>query len=449
VSGSQAFENLKTTISELSSSQGIVIEKPGSSFREPSKYAYSITPYIFGRAKHEDEVDAPKLEGDIQTWGPLQAAFVADPLLPNSGAWWRRAYSKAPDVALNHPARWVFAKRSDSSPPLECVGDTCVSPATSNPRDPWFSDFHHMRGFFISKAVSPGQGPQLSTAPAGDKLLLETRVYNYSLVDMPKESTVQVRFYVQPMNKNLKPDGASRLIGQTELGLIPPFSDVDGAPLNSVLARTTFDPSDYADQYVAFWVVTWMQNANGVLVTEPEGHGLREIPGNLTSLADVKAEKFSNNVGFYKWLFYVAPRKKTGRAQAMSSEDTTSADQASNHLSSESLQEMQLTNLEVSSGQKAELDQEVAVSTGLRAGSSPIPGATVIFYDGDPKDGGQIFDMEHVPYVRANDTLEVEVPFRTEVCGVHDLYAVTYQGTAYEKVSEPFVLQIDCPVRQK
>ena len=48
VSGSQAFENLNTTTADLDESSGIVIEKPGI-FKDPPRYAYSITPYIFGR----------------------------------------------------------------------------------------------------------------------------------------------------------------------------------------------------------------------------------------------------------------------------------------------------------------------------------------------------------------------------------------------------------------
>ena len=316
-----------------------------------------------------------------------------------------------------------------------------------------------MRCFFISGAASPGQGPQLSTATAGDKLQLETRVYNYSFLPMPAGSTVHVRFYVQPMSNENAPVGASRLIGETELAPIPPFSGKNGAPLNSVLAKTIFDTSNYTDQYVAFWVVTWIEDANGAMVEEPTGHGLLGIPGALTSLADVKAETYSNNVGFYRWLFYVLSRPRPATVNnsqpapllamaAPAGVTASSAEPSAASLNSPSitaLQTMQLTTLEVSSGQKAALDEKVTVSTGLRAGNDPIPGATVIFYDGDPKNGGQIFDMEQVPYVRANDTLQVEVPFRTETCGTHDLYAVTYRETAYERVSEPLVLQVDCP----
>lgn len=446
VSGSQEFENLTTTVTDLNSSQGIEIDKPGN-LREPLKYAYSITPHIFGRTRLPDAFDNPKREADaIHTWGPMQAAFVADPLLRGSGSWWKQAYGKAPDVAFNHPTRWVFTPASSDKGPLSnCVAGMCASLAASDPADPLQSEFHAMRGFFISSADFPGQGPQLETATAGDRISLQARVYNYSFVPMPAGSTVHVRFYVQPIdthNKNL-PLGPSRLIGVDKLAPIPPFDDTEGAPLNSVLARTNFDTKPYADQYLAFWVVTWMQDANGNLVKEPEGHGLAGIPGALTSLADVKAEQYSNNVGFYKWLFYVKRQRNLARASVL----TQTAEpvlQADSRPSSESSQAAQLSSLSVSSGTKLALGQSAVVSTDLQAGANPVAGATVIFYDGDPKDGGRVFDMERVPYVKANDMLPVEVHFRPQSCGAHDLYAVVFAGTLFEKVSAPFALHVDC-----
>ncbi|MFI5143698.1 MAG: hypothetical protein ACHQHM_06705, partial [Thermoanaerobaculales bacterium] len=43
-------------------------------------------------------------------------------------------------------------------------------------------------GFFISNASSPGQGPQLESAKAGDVLTLQARVYNYSFTKMPTDA---------------------------------------------------------------------------------------------------------------------------------------------------------------------------------------------------------------------------------------------------------------------
>ena len=42
-------------------------------------------------------------------------------------------------------------------------------------------------------------------------------------------------------------------------------------------------------------------------MSEIAGHGLRHVPDSLRSLSDVRAEPFSNNVGFYKSVFHVFP----------------------------------------------------------------------------------------------------------------------------------------------
>ncbi len=136
---------------------------------------------------------------------------------------------------------------------------------------------------------------------------------------MPPDSKVYVRFYVQPRDPvNSKPiEGRdSTLIGTDELLPIPPFNHQDNAPLNSVLAGVTFDTTPDAGQYLAFWVVTWMQDKNNKLAEELTGHGLKRIPGELKSLSDVEAEPCSNNAGFYKRLFYVMPGQKSGESSS-------------------------------------------------------------------------------------------------------------------------------------
>lgn len=84
-----------------------------------------------------------------------------------------------------------------------------------------------MRGFFISSALNPGKGPQLTIATAGDQLTLQTRVYNYSFAAMPSGSSVHVRFYVQPLDKDKNSVGNSILINNEDVVLSPisPFSD--------------------------------------------------------------------------------------------------------------------------------------------------------------------------------------------------------------------------------
>ncbi len=125
-----------------------------------------------------------------------------------------------------------------------------------------------MRGFFISRApianAPPGQGPQLLSAVAGDQLYLQARVYNYSLKAMPDGTVVHVRFYLQPWDKvNGLPSGNSVLVGEKQLGPIPPFNTEDGGPLNWIMATTTWDTSKYANQQVVFLGACLDARSNG------------------------------------------------------------------------------------------------------------------------------------------------------------------------------------------
>ncbi|MFL6414627.1 MAG: hypothetical protein ACJ74Y_03015 [Bryobacteraceae bacterium] len=55
-----------------------------------------------------------------------------------------------------------------------------------------------MRGLFTYSAAHRGQGPQLSQATtAGDQLTLQRRVYNYSFIPMPDNTTAYLPFYAQ------------------------------------------------------------------------------------------------------------------------------------------------------------------------------------------------------------------------------------------------------------
>ncbi|MGI8566463.1 MAG: hypothetical protein ACR2LZ_08290 [Pyrinomonadaceae bacterium] len=327
ISGSYGLSSLNKSSTDLSQSNGIGISKPGT-FADPFNYGYSVTPYIFGHKEANGSIDNVPLTGDIKTSGLLQTAFVVDPLDGNAGGWWKQAYTTAPDVALNHPTRWVVTTPGLTDPvPANCratgTGSSqmdCVNLAPSSPDNPWLSEFHNMRGFFISNARSPGQGPQLETAKAGDKLTLQARVHNFSLTAMNDGSKVHARFYGQEWNNsNNSSAGDSFLIGEDVLAPIPPFSTDPGADLNYVYAKTNFDTTPYQGKSLVFWVVVWTEKADGTLAPEIANHGLTAIPGALTKLSDVPVEtttitdntnttktvSFSNNVGFYKSAFYV------------------------------------------------------------------------------------------------------------------------------------------------
>jgi hypothetical protein len=312
----------------------------------------------------------------------------------------------------------------------------CAVLSQYSPNNPWLSIFHQMRGFFISNANSPGQGPQLEQAKAGDVLTLQARVYNYSLAAMPSDSQVYVRFYFQPW-KGTVAAGDSVLIGEDELSPIPPFSDDTNAPPNWVLASTTFDTSKYdqtkdGNVYIVFWVVVWMQTPDGKMVQEMPGHGLAGIPGTLKSLADVKEECqsdgncYGNNVGFYKQAFYIFS-KSTGLGAPPPSAQGP----------------LDIGKIDVSARRITPRDT-ISVSATLSSGGTPVSAISAAFYDGDPGDGGVRFGVERVPYLSADASYDVAATYRTNSCGTHELFVVLNQGKPNEIVRRAPPVRVDC-----
>ena len=289
-----------------------------------------------------------------------------------------------------------------------------------------------MRGFFITGAEAGGMGPQLETATAGDQLLLQARVYNFSLVPMPAGTTVHTRFYGVPWNNNNNTaKGPSFLIGEAITGPIPPFN-TDSANLNWQLVSIPrpFDTTSYADQYLTFWVVVWMEDSSERLVAELPGHGLRTIPGPLTNFGDVAAfeQQFSNNVGFYESAFYVFPPRSPPTPVVIPSGPAF---------------KMAVPTL---STQYIRRGEAVQVYTLVAVGNTAIDGGTTLyFYDGDPAAGGKAFDAERIVYMRARDYYAATVFFRSNTCGAHQLFAVAAKGTAFETTRASLPLTVDCP----
>jgi hypothetical protein len=116
LSGSVGFSNLIKNTTDLGTSTGIQVSKPGT-FPLFQNYGYAVAPYIMGTTKPGGYVDSQPLSTNVQTFGLLRAMFTADPLSAQSGGWWSQAYSQAPDVALNHPSRWQIVGSSSAPPP--------------------------------------------------------------------------------------------------------------------------------------------------------------------------------------------------------------------------------------------------------------------------------------------------------------------------------------------
>ena len=451
VSGSFGFENLQTNTASMQASNGIGIQAVGL-FRDPPNYAYAVTPVILGNSPPTGIGDSTQPPAaDIQTIGPLKTAFVADPL--GAGAWWHcpnpsvctpSPYQTTPDVALNHPFRWTLTEPPLGPPTDNCANtgtggsqENCADIAPFTPNDAWDCEFCWIRGFFITSADKPGAGPQLGFATAGDKLDLGVRVYNYSFAPnsqypLPEGTTVHIRFYgiawdtaaSTSVGDSLSASN-SFLIGETVLDPIPPFSDSPGAPLNWVIAHapTPFDTTPYSGKSLVFWVVVWMQDANGNLVKEIEGHGLTSVPGTLTSLTDVPVEmatdtqgnpaSYSNNAGLYHYEFKVLPPPNELAALPPSNP-------------------AEITLARVLAAKERIRPGEVDLITALlKAGPNGATGLKVYFYDGDPGNGGKLIALETAS-VQGNSTKQVRIPYHAPTDSVHRIWARVNKGKPYQ-----------------
>ncbi len=135
-------------------------------------------------------------------------------------------------------------------------------------------------------------------------------------------------------------------------------------------------------------MVVWIEDSNGQLVPEIEGHGISSIPGTLTSLEQVNEEAYSNNVGFSDSILHVLSKPLFGAEPAT----TTAVD---------------IGKIDISDSTAVRGGRPVIVSATLQAGSVDVSGITVKFYDGDPQTDGTIFNTEQVPYIAANGTFRV------------------------------------------
>ncbi len=112
VSGSVGFSHLTNDSTTLGTSTGLGVNKPGTFLSPETRYEYLVIPYIFGDVVTGGDVDNQTLSSSVNTFGLVRAVFTADPLASGAGGWWQQAYTQAPDVALNHPARWTYTPLS-------------------------------------------------------------------------------------------------------------------------------------------------------------------------------------------------------------------------------------------------------------------------------------------------------------------------------------------------
>ena len=433
---STANSVLNTNITENGAATGVTVSKPGT-FLEPALYQYRVSPFIYGHTPADGTIQSIATDTSVATTGDLEVGYVADPTDENAGSWWAASpYSKAFDIALNHPDRWdvqIFQPGITQGP--ECLFTfsdatdvACARFNSPDPSDIWNSEFYWMRGLLVR--VDGDAGPQRTQATAGDQVFLTARVYNYSLKAMPAGSKVRVRFYRQPWDTSSHLSiGNSVLIQENIVDPILPFNDPEQSDSpNWVTTEASLDTTELGGQSMLFWVVVWAEDVGGNLLGELTGHGLASRPGTLNAITDVPLESvtfpyeghqlttsFSNNVGFLKMAFYVAPQDtglSSGANPARASRTTAAT------LRIENVDTRPIV---------AQLGEKVALRADVST-NQDREGVIVTIYEGDPDRGGKALDMELLGHVRKGERYHVRVPYRSQTCGDHEVLLIANRG---------------------
>jgi hypothetical protein len=447
VEGGKSWSTLNENTSSVSASTGIIVNKPAFDGTVVDCCLYDFGSYIFGQQNLVEPAfqqlqvaDPDGNTANIQLPGPLFVGFVAD-VTPQGGngvpPFFAQTYT-LPDVAVNHPARWSWSKASQQ--------------ATFNPSspsgDPLDEDFYFMKGFFVTETGSDGS-QNLTEAAAGDQLSLQARLYNYSLVDTNSASlkqpaaSIHARFYGQflchsgvntenscvgPNNTTCAPYslcGNGFPIGETQVASIPGVDSASnqGTQPNWVVTpAVNFDTTSYANSYLVYWVVTWMEDANGNLVSEMKDHGLTANPASLTfqQIGQVPVQAHSNNVGMYgvNSPFYVAAAQTAGETE------TAPTPQG------------KLRRVSLETGHKLLLEQPAKVTMQLRGENGPLDSVVLTYYDGDPRRGGKPFDAQRIAHMDPGVTYSHRAFFHPEACGVHRLYARAWANDQADVLGE-------------
>jgi hypothetical protein len=405
LSASQNFGSLKTTNQSVSASTGVSVNNPGFDSHVKDCCSYNFSTYALGMTPYSKPFDTRTQPADISATGPLFLAFNAD--INNGNPWWKQAYV-FPDIGFNHPARWSwdpgankvsFNYRANNEP----------NPENDPDYKPEDDPFYQMKGFFITEESSLASGtltgPTINQANAGDKVLLTTRVYNFSPVSTPENATIYVSIWGQKFDgTNLV--GDSKWIGYNIVSGVIPGYQVSDLP-NWTLVTIPFDTTAYSGEQLVFWALVFMTDLTGAVLPEMPGHGLNGNPSsiNYQKITDVPTETYSNNVGLYGTYspFFVKPRTQlnsTGSPNRIAINSVT------------------LPGGKLFPGQRAK------VSVQLPAGGASDDSIQLLYFDGDPARGGVSFAQQDVTQTGQGNVYNARAFYTPQTCGLHDIYVV-------------------------
>ena len=139
---------------------------------------------------------------------------------------------------------------------------------------------------------------------------------------------------------------------------------------------------------------------------------------------DVAIEPYSNNVGFYRQPFFVAPR-------------TTASRHAPDSVGKLDVDRVTVSPARVSVFEKATVAARLAVD------GAPVEPVLLLFFSEDPAHGGEPFDAELVSHIRAGDVYVARVMFQPVTCGAHTIVVAAHAGTARPAIGTA-TLHVDC-----
>lgn len=442
-SQSSSNGSMLSNISMLSDSTGVSTVKTNS-FIDPPNYQYRVQTYIFGEKFPAGVWDTSNPEGDeanINSTGALKVAYAVNPTISGAGNWWQSGpganpYKAYPDLALNHPNLWRITGSAipfNQEPPSNCRPNTinenratCLlkRPPVTNPSQLWANGFYQMRGLIV-QVGEEATGPQIVSSVVGDDVHLTARIYNNSFKNFDAGTLIKVQFYRQQWDPvNVVPIGDSILIDQVTTTPVPAFN-VGGTSTtpNWKTVSTTFNTEEEGmegDTWWIFWILAWPQHHEGNVVTELPGHGLPAgfHPGEIyKSILDVPLEivnviesgqnvqtSFTNNLGFWKQAFYVAPR-------TIAEEPVISAD----------LGKIAIDNLTIEKNDIF-VDDEILVEADIRSIGTSSEALAVTLDEGHPDDTDQIYDIEVMSHIAADSSNKFRVTYQPTRCGERDLY---------------------------
>jgi len=443
---STSTSTLNESGSTFSDSQGIVLNRGISTSSD--LYDYQGQSLIYGQLPPNNVVDtgtAPNTQ--VKANGFIGVAHLADMVSQGgvtSGNFWPQAYAVAPDIALNHPQRWLQKAPSGVNPQqvqFNCpVGysSSLSSPfCSSSPEAPTPANvadavFYQMKGLFVTPGGSTN-GPQMENTVKGNTVTLRARIYNYSLVNFPAGSYAHVQFYAQPWNPELgefasvpgNPNQFAPAVFIGEDDIVPPPAFCGGVTgsgdpclgsqvLNWEFAQATWDTSQAnvtPDSTWKFWVLVWVENG-GKLVSELPGHGLISIPAApYNSIGDAPIEPYSNNVGYYNQVFTVFGAPGLGKSTG------------SPKLSVEPVNLL---------GGALMRDRPITLRAKHQATGGNINSLLTLYYDGDPEHGGVLFDTQSISRVSIGHSYVDTANYRPLTCGNHQIFvqSIPLDGSA-------------------